>query len=110
MAASSLAAMILIICSWFGGFMPGAQAAASAALERINSGFSAAGSVASAPLWMAQDIGAFKKCGLDVKPIFLAGSLAPVAVMAGEVLFALMSAGVMVPGCSAARISSWWRR
>ena len=63
MAASSLAAMILIICSWFGGFMPGAQAAESAALERINFGFSAAGSVASAPLWMAQDIGAFKKCG-----------------------------------------------
>jgi NAD(P)H-hydrate repair Nnr-like enzyme with NAD(P)H-hydrate dehydratase domain len=33
MAASSLAAMILIICPWFGGFMPGAQAAESAALR-----------------------------------------------------------------------------
>jgi ABC-type nitrate/sulfonate/bicarbonate transport system substrate-binding protein len=46
---------------------------------------------------MAQDSGAFKKYGLDVKLIFLAGGLAPVAVMAGEVPFALMSAGVMVP-------------
>ena len=61
MAASSLAAMILIICPWFGGFTPAAQAAESAPLERINFGFSAAGSVASAPLWMAQDIGAFIK-------------------------------------------------
>ena len=100
MAASSLAAMILIICPWFGGFTPGAQAAESAALERINFGFSAAGSVASAPLWMAQDSGAFRKYGLDVKPIFLAGGLAPVAVVAGEVPFALMSAGVMVPALS----------
>ena len=41
---------------------------------------------------MAQDSGAFKKYGLDVKLIFLAGGLAPLAVMAGEVPFALMSA------------------
>ena len=75
----------------------GAQAAESPALERVNFGFSAAGSVATAPLWMAQDSGAFKKYGRDVKLIFLAGGLSPVAVMAGEVPFALMSAGVMVP-------------
>ena len=42
------------------------QAAESPALERVNLGFSAAGSVATAPLWMAQDSGAFKKYGLDV--------------------------------------------
>lgn len=73
------------------------QAAESPALERVNFGFSAAGSVATAPLWMAQDSGAFKKYRLDVKSIFLAGDLSPVAVMAGEVPFALVSAGVMVP-------------
>lgn len=34
-----------------------AQAAESPALERVNFGFRAAGSVATAPLWMAQDSG-----------------------------------------------------
>lgn len=73
-----------------------AQGAEPPALEKINFGFSAAGSVATAPLWMAQDSGAFKKYGFDVKLIYLAGGLAPVAVMAGQVPFALMSAGVMI--------------
>src|SRR5258706_13775955 len=72
------------------------QSVESPGLERVNFGFSAAGSVATAPLWVAQDSGAFKRYGLDVKLIFLAGGLAPVAVMTGEVPFALMSAGVMV--------------
>ena len=96
MPASFIAA-IFFIYSTFAGFTCAVRAAESTALERINFGFSAAGSVASAPLWMAQDSGAFKKYGLDVKLIFLAGGLSPVAVMAGEVPFALMSAGVMVP-------------
>jgi len=87
-----------IVCSLLlvvGNFI--IRPAHSQQLEKINFGFSAAGSVATAPLWMAQDSGAFKKYGLDVKLIFLAGGLAPVAVMAGEVPFALMSAGVMIP-------------
>ena len=62
-------AAIFFICSTFAGFAGAAQAAESTTLERINFGFSAAGSVASAPLWMAQDSGAFKKYGLDVKLI-----------------------------------------
>ena len=96
MPASFIAAIFFIYAT-FAGFTCAVRAAESTALERINFGFSAAGSVASAPLWMAQDSGAFKKYGLDVKLIFLAGGLSPVAVMAGEVPFALMSAGVMVP-------------
>jgi len=43
------------------------EAAESPALEKLNFGFSAAGSVATVPLWMAQDSGAFKKYGLDGK-------------------------------------------
>jgi ABC-type nitrate/sulfonate/bicarbonate transport system substrate-binding protein len=35
----------------------------SPALEQVNFGFSAAGSVATAPLWMAQDSGAFRDTG-----------------------------------------------
>ena len=87
----------IFLASWLALPIAGVQAAESPALERVNFGFSAAGSVATAPLWMAQESGAFKKYGLDVKLIFLAGGLSPVAVMAGEVPFALMSAGVMVP-------------
>jgi ABC-type nitrate/sulfonate/bicarbonate transport system substrate-binding protein len=64
-------AAILFICATCAGFTCAVRAAESTALERINFGFSAAGSVASAPLWMAQDNGAFKKYGLDVKLIFL---------------------------------------
>jgi ABC-type nitrate/sulfonate/bicarbonate transport system substrate-binding protein len=87
-----------LLCGlWLAAFVPAPRAAELPALEKINFGFSAAGSVAMAPLWMAQDSGAFKKYGLDVKLIFLAGGLSPVALMAGEVPFALMSAGVMVP-------------
>ena len=94
---ATFVAAIFFIYATCAGFTCAVRAAESTPLERINFGFSAAGSVASAPLWMAQDSGAFKKYGLDVKLIFLAGGLTPVAVMAGEVPFALMSAGVMVP-------------
>ena len=87
----------LLCCLLLAAFAIAARAAELPALEKINFGFSAAGSVATAPLWMAQEGGAFKKYGLDVKLIFLAGGLSPVALMAGEVPFALMSAGVMVP-------------
>jgi len=73
------------------------QGAESPALERMNFGYSAAGTVATAPLWVTQDSGVFKKHGFDVKPIYMAGGLAPVAIMAGEVQFAIMSAGVMIP-------------
>lgn len=66
-------------------------------VERINFGYSAAGSVATAPLWITQDSGAFRKYGFEVKPIFLAGGLAPVAILAGEIQFAIMSAGVAIP-------------
>jgi NitT/TauT family transport system substrate-binding protein len=65
--------------------------------ERLNFGYSAAGAVSTAPLWITQHTGAFKKYGLDLKPIYMAGGLAPVAVMAGEVQFAIMSSGVMIP-------------
>jgi hypothetical protein len=65
----SLVAAINFIYATFAGFTCAVRAAESTALERINFGFSAAGSVASAPLWMAQDSGAFKKYGLDVKLI-----------------------------------------
>lgn len=66
-------------------------------LERMNFGYSAAGTVATAPLWITQDSGIFKKYGFEVKPIYMAGGLAPVAILAGEVQFAIMSAGVMIP-------------
>ena len=68
-------------------------AAESLPLERMNFGYSAAGTVATAPLWITQDSGIFKKYGFDVKPVYMAGGLAPVAIMAGEVQFAIMSAG-----------------
>ena len=74
-----------------------AGAADVPALERLNLGYSTAGSVATAPLWITQDIGGFKKYGFDVRPIYLAGGLAPVALMAGEVQVAIMSAGVLIP-------------
>ena len=64
--------------------------------EKLNIGYSATG-VASAPLWVTQDSGAFRKYGFDVRPIFLAGGLAPVAIIAGEIQFAIMSAGVQIP-------------
>lgn len=73
------------------------HAAESPAVERMNFGYSAAGTVATAPLWITQDSGAFKKYGFDVKPVYMAGGLAPVAIMAGEVQFAIMSSGVMIP-------------
>jgi ABC-type nitrate/sulfonate/bicarbonate transport system substrate-binding protein len=67
------------------------------ALERLDLGYSTAGSVATASLWVTQDIGAFKKHGFDIRPIYLAGGLAPVALMAGEIQVAIMSAGVLIP-------------
>lgn len=74
-----------------------AGAADVPALEKLNLGYSTAGSVATAPLWITQDIGGFKKYGFDVRPIYLAGGLAPVALMAGEIQVAIMSAGVLIP-------------
>ncbi len=74
-----------------------AGAADVPALERLNLGYSTAGSVATAPLWITQDIGGFKKYSFDVRPIYLAGGLAPVALMAGEIQVAIMSAGVLIP-------------
>jgi len=87
--AARLIVALFFIGSSLTGFSAAARAADSTTLERINFGFSAAGSVASAPLWMAQDSGAFKKYGLDVKLIFLAGGLSPVAVMAVERVWGL---------------------
>jgi ABC-type nitrate/sulfonate/bicarbonate transport system substrate-binding protein len=66
------------------------------AQDTLNVGYSAQ-AVATAPLWVTQESGAFKKYGLDVRPIFLAGGLAPVAVLTGDVQFATMSAGVLIP-------------
>jgi ABC-type nitrate/sulfonate/bicarbonate transport system substrate-binding protein len=63
----------------------------------MNFGYSAASTVATAPLWITQDSGIFKKYGFDVKPIYMAGGLAPVAILAGEGQFAIMSSGVMIP-------------
>jgi ABC-type nitrate/sulfonate/bicarbonate transport system substrate-binding protein len=48
-------------------------------------------------MWITQDIGAFKKYGFEVTPIYLAGGLAPVALISGEIQFAIMSAGVTLP-------------
>ena len=73
------------------------RAAENPTSERMNFGYSAAGTVATAPLWITQDSGVFRKYGFDVKPIYMAGGLAPVAIMAGEVQFAIMSSGVMIP-------------
>ncbi len=87
-----------------------AGAAAPPALERLNVGYSAQ-AVATAPLWVTQESGAFRRYGLDVTPIFLAGGLAPVAVLAGDVQFATMSAGVAIPpvlkGADLAMIASF---
>lgn len=73
-----------------------AGATAPPAPNTLNVGYSAQ-SVSSAPLWVTQESGAFSKYGLDVRPIFLAGPLAPAAVLSGEVKFAIMSAGVAIP-------------
>ena len=57
----------------------------------MNFGYAAAGTVATAPLWITQDSPIFKKYGFDVRPIYMAGGLAPIAILAGEVPFAIMS-------------------
>ena len=94
-----LISRILRLSSWLllFAFPLWSPAAEFPALERMNFGYSAAGTVATAPLWITQDSGIFKKYGFDVKPVYMAGGLAPVAIMAGEVQFAIMSAGVMIP-------------
>jgi NitT/TauT family transport system substrate-binding protein len=88
---------LVFVLMLLAGLGDAAGAAESAAPERLNFGYSAAGTVATAPLWITQHIGAFKKYGLDLKPIYMAGGLAPLAIMAGEVQFAIMSSGVMIP-------------
>jgi len=74
-----------------------ARAADSPKREILNFGYSAIGSAATAPLWITQDRGFFKKYGLEIAPVYLAGGLAPVAVISGEMEFAIMSAGVAIP-------------
>lgn len=100
--APTVAVIFIRIASCFAGMLMLAaagwsSAAESPALERMNFGYSAAGTVATAPLWITQDSGIFKKYGFDVKPIYMAGGLAPIAILAGEVPFAIMSSGVMIP-------------
>jgi len=74
-----------------------AHAADSQSPQRINFGYSAIGSAATAPLWITQERGFFKKYALEIAPVYLAGGLAPVAVLSGEMEFAIMSAGVALP-------------
>ncbi len=74
-----------------------ARAADSPKPEKMNFGYSAIGSAATAPLWITQDRGFFKKYGLEIAPVYLAGGLAPVALLSGEMQFAIMSAGVALP-------------
>ncbi len=87
-------AFVRSLCLWAMIFLaPGTSAALA---EKLNVGYSAV-AVSTAPLWVTQESGAFTRYGFDTTSIFLAGGLAPVAVLAGDVQFAIMSGGVAIP-------------
>lgn len=54
-------------------------------------------SISNALLWVSQEGNLFKKNGLDVEVIYLAGSLGQTALIAGETRFAVYTGLLMTP-------------